>query len=272
MIGFNTFLESEGISPADVKLVRHQDNRLPGSPTPYQLWRAADGRLDLYQKIQRRPVFKGARLLASFVATPFSETLFVGIYEVRGVGTAAPGLLDPITGQDVGGLHLYDLAISPKLGEYRGRIVIDWGLGFRSWTQRAHRNEKTFIEIRRSVEEPPFPGFLEFQSRLTDLAAVPSSWRIALSAATGVYLLVNPETGKQYVGSARGTDGFWGRWEQYAASGHGGNRRMQDIPTADYLVAVLEVASASAGAESLFRLETRWKQKLLSRKFGLNAN
>ena len=94
MIEFNTFLESEGISPAEVKLVRHQDNRLPGSPTPYQMWRAADGRLDLYQKIQRRPVFKGARLLASFVATPFSETLFVGIYEVRGVGTAALGQLD----------------------------------------------------------------------------------------------------------------------------------------------------------------------------------
>ncbi len=27
MIGFNTFLESEGISPAEVKLVRHQDIR-----------------------------------------------------------------------------------------------------------------------------------------------------------------------------------------------------------------------------------------------------
>jgi hypothetical protein len=84
MIGFNTFLESEGISPAEVKLVRHQDNRRPGSPTPYQLWRAADGRLDLYQQIQRRPVFKGARLLASFVATLLNETLFIG--NIRGQG------------------------------------------------------------------------------------------------------------------------------------------------------------------------------------------
>jgi hypothetical protein len=113
---------------------------------------------------------------------------------------------------------------------------------------------------------------MEFQTRLANLGAVPSSWRTALSAATGIYLLVNPDTGKQYVGSAQGTDGFWGRWEQYAASGHGGNRRMQDVPAADYLVSVLEVASASAGSESLMKLETRWKQKLLSRKFGLNAN
>jgi hypothetical protein len=173
MIGFNTFLESEGIDPTEVKLVRHQDTRIPGSLTPYQLWRAADGRLDLYQRIQRRPVFRNARLLASFVATPLNETLFVSTYEVRGIGTAAPGLIDPITGQDVGGLHLYDLAISPKLEDYRGRFIIDWGPGYRSWIQLAHRNEKAVVELRRAVDEPPFPGFLEFQARLTDLAAVP---------------------------------------------------------------------------------------------------
>jgi hypothetical protein len=87
-----------------------------------------------------------------------------------------------------------------------------------------------------------------------------------------VYLLTNPETGKQYVGSARGADGFWGRWEAYVASGHGGNRRMQEVPAADYQVTILEVAASSAGPESLDEMETRWKLKLLSRKFGLNAN
>ena len=44
-----------------------------------------------------------------------------------------------------------------------------------------------------------------------------------LSAVSGVYLLVHPESGKLYVGKAVGTEGFWGRWEQYVASGHGGN-------------------------------------------------
>jgi hypothetical protein len=48
--------------------------------------------------------------------------------------------------------------------------------------------------------------------------------------------------------------------------------RMEDIPAADYQVSVLEVASSSASADVVAQMETRWKQKLLSRKFGLNAN
>jgi hypothetical protein len=31
---------------------------------------------------------------------------------------------------------------------------------------------------------------------------------------------------------------FWSRWEDYAASGHGGNERMLDLPTADYHVSI----------------------------------
>src|SRR6266566_4493439 len=103
MIGFNALLRDEGVDPADVKLVRHQDTHHAARVTPYQLWLAADGQFDLYQNIQRRAVFKGARLLASFVATPLNETLFVGIYENKRVGKAKPGLIDPISCKDVGG-------------------------------------------------------------------------------------------------------------------------------------------------------------------------
>jgi hypothetical protein len=47
---------------------------------------------------------------------------------------------------------------------------------------------------------------------------------------------------------------------------------MQDIPAADYQVTILEVASSSTGVDALVAMEARWKQKLLSRVFGLNAN
>jgi hypothetical protein len=136
----------------------------------------------------------------------------------------------------------------------------------------ARKKEKSTVEIHRTVGEPPFPGFLDFHRRLSELSGVPSSWRIALSAVTGIYLLTNPKSGKQYVDSAQGSGGFWGRWEQYVASGHGGNRRMQDIPAADYQVSVLEIASSSAGPADVIDMESRWKQKLLTRKFGLNGN
>jgi len=271
MIRFNTLLREEGVDPAEVKLVRHQDTRCPGR-TPYQLWMAADGTFDFYQRMQGRLVFDGATVLGSFVATSFDETLFVGLYDINGVGVVPQGTIDPLSGHDVSGLHLYELNLSPKLADYRGRLTIDWGPGFRSWVQRAGKQDKQVIEIRRAAGEPPFPGFLDFRSNLSALVSVPLSWRIALSSVNGIYLLACPSTGRQYVGLAHGIGGFWGRWEEYVASGHGGNKRMLDIPASDYQVSILEVASSSANVEALAKMESRWKQKLLSRQFGLNAN
>jgi hypothetical protein len=56
------------------------------------------------------------------------------------------------------------------------------------------------------------------------------------------------------------------------ASNRGGNKRMDGIPAADYQVAILEIVSPLAGEDEVFRLENRWKEKLRTRKFGLNAN
>jgi hypothetical protein len=36
---FNLLLRDAGLDPADVKLVRHQDRRVPPERMPYQLWR-----------------------------------------------------------------------------------------------------------------------------------------------------------------------------------------------------------------------------------------
>jgi hypothetical protein len=88
MLAFNTILRHENINPRDVRLVRHQDTRRPGRPTPYNLWLAKSGRLELYQRIQTRRVFLVGGLLATFVVTPNGETLFVGFHSVDGCGTA----------------------------------------------------------------------------------------------------------------------------------------------------------------------------------------
>ena len=160
----------------------------------------------------------------------------------------------------------------PELMDYQGKLFVDWGRGYLAWIQLAKNQEKTIREIRRVVSEPPFPGHLKFRTQLSGLASVPTSWRAALSSVSGAYLLVNPESGKKYVGIATGESGFWGRWESYVASGHGGNKLMQDIPAADYHVSILEVAAMPIEISSLVEMEGRWKDKLLSRKFGLNAN
>ena len=278
MITFNDILQREGIDADLVKLVRHQDHRgSQRSTTPYQLWTARDGRFDQYQSIQGRLVFEDAHYLAAFVATPNNETLFVGLYSIGRPTKAPAGMIDPVGGHDVAGLNLYNLKRVDTLDEYAGRLVIDWGKGFRAWVQNAGNNNKAVRYILESEAPRPFPGFADFAMQLDALPTIPYSWKEKLSLVSGIYLLIHPESGKQYVGAAYGVGGFWARWINYMATGHGGNVRMQEMSPANYHVRILEVVSADLtdpGNEMLLAAEARWKRKLLSRdsQFGLNAN
>ncbi|MBI5692385.1 MAG: hypothetical protein HZC55_20070 [Verrucomicrobia bacterium] len=46
----------------------------------------------------------------------------------------------------------------------------------------------------------------------------------------------------------------------------------RQLPSSDYQVTVLEVAASSVQVEELMAMESRWKEKLGTREFGLNAN
>ena len=206
MFSFNAILRHEGIDPKGVRLVRHQDNRASVNCTPYNLWRAADGRLETYQQLQSREVFAVGDIVASFVATPSNDTLFIGLYGVHGIGIAPPGTIDPIVLTDQGGKHLYDIRPDQRLSDYVGHLTIDWGKAFRAWVQRAESNDKAVVEIRKDAREQPFPGFTQFCWDIDQINAVPLAWQEVLKAVKGVYLLVCNETGKQYVGSAKGDE------------------------------------------------------------------
>jgi hypothetical protein len=100
----------------------------------------------------------------------------------------------------------------------------------------------------------------------------------ALSAVTGVYRVSDTVDGKLYVGSAGGVNGFWGRWCQYM-DGHAGNRELRALVgdrgmqhPQGFRFSVLETADTTASHEELLARESHWKQVLLTRDFGLNAN
>ena len=270
---FNRLLDVEGISPEQVQLVRHQDARAGDTTSPYDLWVDKNPGFELYQSIQSRQVFRidEGSLIASFVVTPAAETLFVGLYEVHGLGTAAPGTRDPVGGHDVTGLYLYDLRRDPRLAFYIGKVVIEWGAGYRSWVQRAHKQDKEFVEVRREFREEQFPGFVAFETTLSEVARVPRGWRAILSTARGVYLLTCPRTREQYVGSATGDGGFQARWEEHAAKG-GDAVKFRSREPSDYFVSILEVAGSTATTHDIQLAEQRWILKLRSVAMGLNGN
>lgn len=267
MINFNAILEHEDINPEGVQLVRHKDARAAKGRSPYALWRSDPASLDLYQSIQSKARFVVGAHIATFVVSPAGETLFVGLYAVRGIGKVPDGVVDPLSGDDVSGLNLYDLVLDDRLADYRGLLVVDWGKGFLAWVQKAGKNAKRVLEIKQKVANPRFPGFTDFRHDVDTIETIPETWKEVLSSVKGVYVLVCKETGKIYVGSAKGDESLWGRFAQYAANGHGGNVELKARGPKPYQVAVLEVANTGYGIE---RLEEAWKRKLLSRELGLN--
>jgi len=275
-ITFNTILSSAGLRPADIRLVRHKDNRAVRGRTPYELWRDNRPQFEAYQSNQ---AFHGRKKFAApfwavFIVNPSDETMFAGIYAAKYLGVSEIDVPKPhMDGIDLAGtFDVYDLTLRDELSDLIGRLFIDWGPGALAWVQYADRNEKPIIELRTAFREPEFPGFLRFIEPLSQLDRLPQSWLAALRSSRGIYLLTCPKTKEQYVGSATGEEGFWGRLQYYVQTGHGGNVALKSRDSSDYQVSILEVAGTSATVDEIYEMERRWKSKLQSQEMGLNRN
>jgi hypothetical protein len=275
-IMFNTLLLEAGIPLSGVRLLRHKDRRAAKGRSPYELWRDDRQQFELYQasqSIQNRAKLN-ASCWASFVGTLSDETMFVGIYTVKNRRLLERDTPMPhMDGMDeAGSCDMYDLLLDQALSDMVGRLIIDWGPGDRAWIQRADQQNKPIIELRREFKEPDFPGFLAFIEPLSKLDKLPKTWIAALQAAKGVYLLTCPKTKEQYAGSATGEEGFWGRWQDYINTGHGGNVALRSRNPSDYQVSILEVAGSASTRDDILKMEQQWKSKLQSLEMGLNRN
>lgn len=275
MLTFNDLLALEHVDIARVRLVRHQDRRLPPGRL-YEAWRNDRASFESYQAVQAREVFPVGVLLASFVATDAGKTVFVGMYSVDGVGTCPEGSVDALLKHDISGQVSYQLTHVDHLAGYVDRVAIDWGAGTRTWVQRAANQPKPVVEIADQYE-PKFPGFRVFTRLVDEIPTLPAGWQQVLRSVKGVYLLVDVESGHQYVGSAKGADSLFGRWMDYAADGHGDDKALKAAAAAaggrrTYQVSVLEVVDANVPDDTIEQIESYWKTKLLTRTFGLNRN
>lgn len=274
-IWFNSLLSQAGIEPGDVRLLRHETTSYKGR-TPYGVWRDDRAGFERWQSTQdksARSYFRG-RYWAAFVVPPNGKTLFAGLYAAR-LGDSLPEgwrhlLADNVLDPDL--VDLYECSLAAELGEFIGRLYVDWGPGTRSWRQIAKQQNKPVVELSRSFSEPPFPGFSRFIARLSDVESFPAGWADALASTRGVYLLTCPRTKEQYVGAATGADGFLGRWRSYCGGRHGGNVGLRSREQSDYQISILETASTAATADDILAAEALWKAKLQSREIGLNRN
>jgi hypothetical protein len=263
MLKFNTLLQESGFDPNKVFLLRHEDKR--SRISLYQAWKSQRQDFETYQRGQKwKNRFPVGFSLAAFVVGPERETLFVGIYDVMAVSQKDGQFVDPLIGEMPDEKRSWhDLRRSDRMLEYEERVVIEWGPGKLAWRQRANEQNKTVLEIRARANEPTFPHYIEFLRRLGALENIYPSWQRRLEEAKGIYLLTFDD-GTQYVGSATGQDGFWQRWQNYLANGHGGNkvliRDRRDARTA--MVSILEVSGSADTDQDIINREMIWKQKL----------
>jgi len=268
-----------GLDPRNVRLLRHQQIGRLGQ-TPYTLWRDNAAELESYQSAQpadRRAYF-ASDCWAGFVVPPDGSTLFVGLYRIFDHRPAGADWIDPLSRltppEMQRELDIYGFERLLDFDHLIGRLKIDWGSGTRSWVQRADKpnGNKQIVELAQSFREPDFPSYTAFISNFAVLPNIPPTWIAALSAARGIYLLTCPRTREQYVGAAYGNSGFWGRWQAYIASGHGGNEGLKSRDPSDYQISILEAAGSAATVEDIVAMEVQWKLKLQSREMGLNRN
>ena len=99
-----------------------------------------------------------------------------------------------------------------------------------------------------------------------------------LGSISGIYLITDSLTGQQYVGSAYGKDGIFGRWRNYVSNGHGGNAELRRLLASNpshlehFRYTILRTLPASLTAKEVIAFETLYKDKLGSRSHGLNLN
>ena len=175
----------------------------------------------------------------------------------------------------------YELEPDRRFDDFRDRLIIRWS--GRRWHQK-HLENICVLEISESGRRlPPFADYLEFSltyAELKDLfrnEEAHRDWRAPLSAVAGVYLVLAQTSGRQYVGSAYGPSGIWGRWRNYATSGHGGNIHLKELIRRDssypeqFRFSVLQILPKSMAREKVLQRESLYKRKLGSRAIGLNS-
>lgn len=266
-----------------VKLVRHQN---AGGLIPKL---KAHNQLEIYQKFQVKPVFQGCEFIVGFIGEIGSASRLLGVYSVDGCDgprahEAVPGYLDQSMFADPRGHYRYELTKKRGFEDLEDRLVIDWGKSTRSWHQWLKGSTKEIIEISPRGYLKPFPGYEDFiltHNELKKLFANSSAnreWRDLLKATAGIYMILDTESGKQYVGSASGENGIWARWRSYSENGHGGNielialQKSNPEAASHFEFSILRTLPRSMTRKAVITYEGLYKDKLGSRAFGLNLN
>ena len=242
--------------------------------------------LEQYQCINGKERFE-CDYVVSFIAKESTKALFWGVFKVNGkINAKKAGTIDKYVKE------LYDnnltSAVYYLLEKQKGfedleqRVIIDWGSSTIAWVQKNCNKEVIEIKPKGFVED--FSGYLDFILSFKKLEQIVNNsdanytWKSKLSSVSGIYLILDKKTGKQYIGSAYGENGIWGRWKNYVKTGSGGNDLLIDLQKNNkkykynFQFTILQTLPSNLKSDEVIEYEKLYKEKFGSRVFGLNKN
>ena len=252
-----------------------------GENNPLSIWLSGQDNFTKEQNIQTKQNFERKYILSFCEINKQGEWLFVGIYESFGVKETK-------INEEGKKLHIYDTKLKEDIGgEFIGKLVVGFDLKEESPSAARQRyrylesllDKMEVLELKREVLKREFPGYDNVNVSYKELESLieTPAWKTALENQKAVYLIVDTKTGKKYVGSAYGDNMLLGRWRNYIANGHGGNKLLKPLDfeyiKENFKYSILEIFKSSVDDEIIINRENFWKEVLLTRtEFGYNDN
>ena len=296
-MNLNDLLLGNNIDPKHVLVFRHR----PPEPDLNKVlpWLAAERpeMFNAYQQTQREKLEKtmqkmmGYGYVASFIGHNPGQALFVGLYSIVSSKPLThkefwkvPAFIEMREKFGLRWWHTrepirtsvlwFNLELTDFYAHWKGKLIVGWAPPERSWWRRAHRNE---IPVTAVLEDNAFnsamPKWDDKSLTWDELGVLPARWKSVLSQWRGIYYIFDISVNKGYVGSAYGANNILGRWENYAKSGHGGNRLLKKRNARNFHFTILQRVSPDMDVGDVIRLEATWKKRLHTRDpHGLNDN
>jgi len=183
----------------------------------------------------------------------------------------------------------YVLEEVEEFKKFTGRLLLSFhryqGMRGRAYYLENYIKEFEVVEI---FSEPyrgeSFPGYEnichDFNVLETIFKSERTDWKAALSSVKGIYLISDKCNGKQYIGSAYGSEGIWSRWACYIGTGHGWNDELTKVieekkfryARENFRFSILEIMTMMTSDDEIISRESHWKNALLTREHGYNKN
>jgi hypothetical protein len=287
----NDLLRSKEMEPREVLVLRHRPTEPDLNEVLPLLAAEKPDLFNAYQQTQGETLEKAmlsASYVASFIGHEPGKALYIGLYKI--------GKTKPLTyaqywqvpenielkklgmkgfsGTKRSSCFWFDLEVMDFYSQWKGKLIVGWPPPERSWWRRADRNVMPVQAILEdSALDTAMKRWDELDLSWSQLAVLPKRWQAKLAEWRGIYYIFDTSDAKGYVGSAYGAENLLGRWRNYAASGHGGNRLLRQRDPQHFRFTILELVAPNTEADEVIRLESSWKERLHTRQpHGLNDN